>query len=151
MRGNSSAHLRGKRFRCKPHPSKRTIELQRTPIRMNSARVRVCNCRARSLRNGHKTNTLKSTASAVSEAERATRCALMRARFDVRLVSAAVMRAPLATCRSRRCLLSIARALFAEVLLSNLSPHLVHTATAIGGCIPDKHPGMGFAKIQTLT
>ena len=96
-----------------------------------AARVRLYRCAARSLRIGHSTKTFRCTASAVPGALAAARPPLVAAAVLLRLVRTAATRAAAAPWRSRRCLLSMARALFAEASQRKLSPPEAHTLTGI--------------------
>ena len=102
--------------------------------RQCTRRRRACGCtdvpRALSV-SGTAQKTFRCTASAVPGALAAARPPLIAAAVLSRLVRTAAARAAAAPWRSRRCLLSMARALFAEVSLRKLSPQEAHTLTGI--------------------
>jgi len=128
---NLRTHLRGKRWRCKSQPCKRTMPVSGTPVRTNADRVRVYRPWCSSLRKGHNTNTRRLSAASADGARVPLRTILMCSRLVLRLRAMAATRDATDPCASRLCLLSMARALPAERLLRKRLPHVRHTETAM--------------------
>ena len=128
---NLRRHLRGRRWRCKSQPCKRTIPDSGTPVRTNADRVRVYRPWCSSLRKGHNTNTRRLSAASADGARLPQRTVLMCSRLVLRLCAMAATRDATDPCASRLCLLSMARALPAERLLRQRLPHVRHTETAM--------------------